>query len=145
MTNDQNSPRVPPNCYFEVDDFESDWAFSKPFDFIHARALSGSVKDFTGLFQRIINHLKPGGWVEVADFPTIFFSDDGTLEKGPNLKEWARLLIVASKKFGKPMDVAQNHKQWLIDAGFKNVKEEVYKVIYPSKFCTRVAAANSVA
>ena len=125
---------IPPNCFFKVGDFESDWDFSKPFDFIHARALSGSVRDFPGLFQRIMNNLKPGGWVEVVDFPMRFFSDDGVLQDAPNLVEWARLHVQAIAMFRRDMDVAHNHKQWLIDAGFKNVKEEIYKVyIHPSK------------
>ncbi|RMJ21174.1 Methyltransferase [Aspergillus sp. HF37] len=119
---------VPPNCYFEVDDFESDWSFSKPFDFIHGRTLAGSVRDLPLLYQRIKNNLKPGGWIEMVDFVgDEFFADDDSLEKAPYLTEWARLQKVAFHKFGKEFGIARDHKQRMIDAGFKNVREEVYK------------------
>lgn len=120
--------RVPPNCYFEVDDYESDWDFSKPFDFIHGRALAGSVKDYPNLFRRIHNNLKPGGWVEMVEIPTEFYSDDDTIQNAPNLLEWAKLHNEASEKFGKNMNIAYSLKKWMIDAGFKNVKEDIYKV-----------------
>ncbi|RJE17737.1 Methyltransferase [Aspergillus sclerotialis] len=119
---------VPPNCSFEVMDFESEWDFSEPFDFIHGRNLAGSVRDFKLLFQRMMNNLKPGGWVELADFAGYFFSDDGTLQNAPNLIEWPRLQNEAADKFGKSLNVAPYFKEWMIEAGFKHVREEVYKV-----------------
>lgn len=119
---------VPPNCHFELDDFESDWEFAHKFDFIHARELSGSVRDFPALIQRSMANLKPGGWMELMDFDCELFADDGTLEKAPELVRWTRLLQDAGAKFGKPLDSAKNHKQWLTDAGFKNVRQEVFKV-----------------
>ena len=120
-----------------MDDFESEWDFSKPFDFIHASTLAGSVKDFPVLFKRTIDNLKPGGWVELVDAPFGFFSDDGTLEKAPNLKELARLHEEASQKFGKEMNSVYSHKQRLIDVGFKNVKEEIYKVCFNTTWIRR--------
>ncbi|RMJ22196.1 Methyltransferase [Aspergillus sp. HF37] len=120
---------VPPNCSFEVNDYESDWGFTKPFDFIHARNLQGSVRDLLSLYQHIKNNLNPGGWVEMVDFAGDgFFSDDGSMQRAPNLTEWFRLHHEASAKFGKDFDVARHHPQRMIDAGFKNVKEDVYKV-----------------
>ncbi|RJE18983.1 Methyltransferase [Aspergillus sclerotialis] len=119
---------VPPNCNFELDDFESDWSFKTPFDFIHARTLADSVRDFPRLYQRILNNLNPGGWAEVVDFTVEAFSDDGTLNNAPNVMNWIRLLDEASSKFGKRLNIASTHKQGLIDAGFKNVQEDVHKV-----------------
>jgi trans-aconitate methyltransferase len=119
---------VPPNCYFEVDDYESDWSFSRPFDFIHGRVLTGSVRDYPELFRRIKNNLAPNGWAEMGEVAAEPFSDDDSLQGAPNLREWMRLQEEAGLKFGKKMNVAQHYKQWMIDAGFKNVKEEVYKV-----------------
>lgn len=76
---------VPPNCFFEVNDCESSWDYSKPFTFIHARSLGGSVRDYAKLFERSLKNLENGGWVEFADFAIDFFSDDNTLEMAPNL------------------------------------------------------------
>lgn len=92
---------MPPNCYFEIDDFESDWEFSRPFNFIHGRALVGSVRDFPELYGRIVNNLAPGGWAEMVEVNADAFSDDNTLERAPNIREWSRLLKEASLRFGK--------------------------------------------
>lgn len=32
---------VPPNAKFEIDDVEEEWTYNEPFDYIHARCLSG--------------------------------------------------------------------------------------------------------
>ncbi len=42
---------VPPNCKFEIDDYEEDWTFGK-FDFIHGRVLTGSLRDWPRFFQQ---------------------------------------------------------------------------------------------
>ena len=55
-------------------------------------------------------------------------SDDDTLDKAPKIREWSRLLKEASQRFGKDLNVAQNHEQWMKDAGFKNVRTEKFKV-----------------
>ncbi|RJE18621.1 Methyltransferase [Aspergillus sclerotialis] len=119
---------VPLNCYFEVDDFESTWEFAHKFDFIHARNLGGSVGDWPALYQNMADNLNPGGWVEVVDFGGYLYSDDETMEKAPNIRKWTKLLDEASAQFGKPLDIPHNHKQWMLDAGFKDVREEIYKI-----------------
>ncbi|RMJ24856.1 Methyltransferase [Aspergillus sp. HF37] len=53
---------------------------------------------------------------------------DETVQNAQQLHEWARLLNEACRAFGKEFGVTKHYKQWMIDAGFKNVKEEVYKV-----------------
>lgn len=40
---------VPPNVEFFVDDLEAEWTFTKPFDFIYMRMLSGSIRDWPKL------------------------------------------------------------------------------------------------
>ena len=45
--------RVPPNVKFLVDDVESEWAYDRdPFNFIHARYLAASIKDFGRLVKQ---------------------------------------------------------------------------------------------
>lgn len=119
---------VPPNCAFEIDDFELPWNFTQPFDFIHARGIEGSVKDFRRLFSQAHRNLVPGGWFEVMEPTVDIFSDDDSVSKAPNLSEWRDRLIEASGKFGKQMGSAKNYKQWMIEAGFKDVTEEIHKV-----------------
>ncbi|THD00149.1 hypothetical protein EYZ11_000340 [Aspergillus tanneri] len=119
---------VPPNCIFEIDDFELDWNFSQPFDFIHARAIEGSVKDFPRLFSQAYEFLRPGGWFEVVDFTAGVFSDDESSQKSTSLLEWRDRLTEASEMFGKPLGVSPNYREWMIQAGFKNVREKIFKV-----------------
>jgi trans-aconitate methyltransferase len=122
---------VPPNLLFLVDDVESEWAYARtePFDFIHGRAMSGAIKDWSKLYDQAYKHLKPGGWLEMQEYETWAKSDDGTLENAKYLMEWQSKVDEAATLFGKKMNVAETHKQRLIDAGFVDVRDDVYKVI----------------
>lgn len=57
-----------------------------------------------------------------------FASDDDSLSRAPSLNEWARLINEAANKFGKRFDATTIHRQWMIDQGFSNVKQDIYKV-----------------
>lgn len=90
------------------------------------------MKDYQRLFRQAYENLKPGGWFEVADATVGVFCDDESIERAPNLLEWRDRLIEASGKFGKQMGVSPRYKHWMINAGFTEVTEEVYKVsFYP--------------
>ncbi|KAL2834009.1 S-adenosyl-L-methionine-dependent methyltransferase [Aspergillus pseudoustus] len=119
---------VPPNCRFEIDDFELPWNFSQPFNYIHMRAIEGSVKDFGTLFKQAHDNLTPGGWFEICDDTVGAYSDDDSIDRATSMNRWIELLIEASHKFGKHFNVCKDYKQWMIDAGFKNVREEIYKI-----------------
>jgi trans-aconitate methyltransferase len=122
---------VPPNIKFYVDDMESEWTYGpdEKFDFVHSRALSGSITNFDLLYRRIHDNLNPGGWVEVQEYETVLYSDDDpTLSKAPNCKKLGVLCNEASEKAGAVLMIAQEQKQKLISAGFEDVREDVYKV-----------------
>ncbi|KAL1968075.1 hypothetical protein VTN77DRAFT_2205 [Rasamsonia byssochlamydoides] len=121
-------PFVPPNCSFEIDDFESDWPFSHAFDFIHGRELNGSVADYDRLFSRAFNHLKPGGYLEMQTGEAMFFSDDGTDAKATNCQVLIKNLHDAAERFGKSLTTIATWKERMIKAGFVDVKSEIYKV-----------------
>lgn len=89
----------------------------------------------------MMNNLAPGGWVEMVDFAgDSLFSDDNSMQDAPHLAEWVNTLNVACHKFGKEIDVARHHKQLMIDTGFKNVREEVYKVSLLLYYCPVIYA-----
>ncbi|KAH8175553.1 methyltransferase domain-containing protein [Sarocladium implicatum] len=120
---------APPNCTFEVDDFESDWAFRHPFDYIHARELGGCISDAPKLFSKAYDALKPGAWFEInATRPGRFLSDDGTHELAKDAQFWMTNICEGAGRFGKPLDSAHEWAQQLKDAGFVDVKEEIRKV-----------------
>lgn len=120
---------VPPNLKFYVDDFEQPWEFGEPkFDFIHWRSLCGSTARWAELYRKAYENLKPGGWLEVQEYNSWVYSDDDSMEKATWTVDWIQTLSALTVRFGKPMNVAALHKQWMPEAGFVDVKEEVCKV-----------------
>ena len=122
---------VPANCQFFVDDMESDWSWShdENFDFIHGRGLGGSVADWPKFHRQVYKHLKAGAWVEMQEYETwVKPHDEYTAKNTPWLAEWLIECNRASELFGKKMNEAEAQKQYMIDAGFLDVREEVFKV-----------------
>lgn len=120
--------RVPPNCRFEIDDFEQPWSYSQPFDYIHGRELEGAIRDHDQLFQRAFQHLKPNGWMEMATMDVNCYSDDETHLNATCMQESVKNLHSASRMFGKDMTSASTWKQRMEQVGFVNVREEIWKV-----------------
>jgi hypothetical protein len=44
--------RIPPNASFFVDDLEEPWDYSQKFDFVFARFLTGSIRDWPKFFNQ---------------------------------------------------------------------------------------------
>ncbi|OIW22902.1 S-adenosyl-L-methionine-dependent methyltransferase [Coniochaeta ligniaria NRRL 30616] len=121
---------VPNNCRFHVDDYEDEWTYrdDEKFDYIHGRALSGTVADWARFYRQVRTHLKPGGWCEMQEYDAWIFSDDDSFERAPWTKSWVEKLDEASKMYGKQINVARKQKQWMIDAGFEDVTERVIRI-----------------
>ncbi|KAK0615551.1 methyltransferase domain-containing protein [Bombardia bombarda] len=121
---------VPTNCAFHVDDYEDGWTYrdNESFDYIHGRALGGTVNDWARFYGQCRAHLKPGGWVEMQEYDAWIFSDDDSCDRAPWTMEWVNKLDEASRTFGKQINVANRHKQWMIDAGFVDVQEVVHRI-----------------
>ncbi|KAF1827469.1 S-adenosyl-L-methionine-dependent methyltransferase [Dissoconium aciculare CBS 342.82] len=121
----------PPNCSFFVDDIESDWTYARheAFDYIHGRGMGGSVSDWPLLCRRSLEHLNPGGWFEIQDYDTAIYAyNDPDLETAPRTREWQVLVNLAAERSGRTMNVAHRQKQWMIEAGYQDVHEEVVQV-----------------
>lgn len=127
-------PRVPPNCRFEIDDFEQPWSYSKPFDYIHGRELEGSIRDHDRLFKQALDNLNPNGWFEIASFDVNTYSDDGTHLGATNLLLSIKHMHESSRMFGKDMTSSPSWKDRMKKAGFVNVKEDAFKVCCPSRW-----------
>ncbi|KAJ5140513.1 hypothetical protein N7448_003921 [Penicillium atrosanguineum] len=106
------------------------WLYSaaRPFDFIHARDLGGAIANWPRLLHQAYDHLRPGGWVELQEFEVTLRSDDESLRLAPTLCEFLGQLHEASEAFHRPMNIAEGHRQRLVEAGFEDVRDEVYKV-----------------
>jgi trans-aconitate methyltransferase len=120
---------VPPNCKFIVDNAEDDWVYSSKFDLIHWRVLASGIRDWPRLFAQAYANVKEGGWVEAQEHDVRIESDDGTVVNAPHLERFFQLIDEASVRNGKMMDkVAERQKEWMIQAGFVDVHDQVYKV-----------------
>ncbi|KAK5994292.1 Methyltransferase [Cladobotryum mycophilum] len=134
---------VPPNLEFEINDAcEEDWGYNKnSFDFIHVRAMYGSVADWPRFYQQALDrswyhyltkynsysHLTPGGWYQQIEMSVVPVSDDGSITEGSIFDQWGKISLEAGDKFGKDLRIHEQIKGYLEDAGFNNVTEHVYK------------------
>jgi trans-aconitate methyltransferase len=58
---------VPQNLQFEIDDVENEWVYGhNSCDFIHARELVLSIRDWPRLIRQSFDRLKPGGYLQLA-------------------------------------------------------------------------------
>jgi trans-aconitate methyltransferase len=119
---------VPQNLQFEIDDCEQEWLYSKPFDFVHMRALGGSIADWPKLLKRAYDNLVPGGWLQVTDCETRVSTDDDSLPIEAPLHQFTEKAGEAAIKFGKIMNIAPGHERLLKEAGFEAVVDTTVKV-----------------
>lgn len=114
-----------------MDDIASEWTYrpDEAFDFIHSRMLNGALSDWNRLYAQAFEHLKPGGWFELQEFEAWVFSDDDPeLLNAPTLKKHMDDVNSAAKQIGKDTDISHTIKQGLMNAGFVDVHEDLYKV-----------------
>jgi SAM-dependent methyltransferase len=138
---------VPPNLHFYVDDVESEWIYQphEAFDFIHGRAMGGSIADWDKLFNQAYSHVKPEGWFEVQEYESrIVSEDDPELLKCPYIRQWTKVVVDASVKFGRSTNVTGPLKSKMIKAGFIGVQDDVYKVCHTRtcKICKACVLTN---
>ncbi|KIY02246.1 uncharacterized protein Z520_02384 [Fonsecaea multimorphosa CBS 102226] len=117
---------IPPNCKFDVDDFDTRWTFNRRFDFIHGRMLLASCSDFPRLFRRALDALQPGGWLEMQDLYMPILCDDGTLN-GTAYGEWNDRYIEACVGLGRDPSWTAKYKDWMVEAGFTGVRQKIFR------------------
>jgi hypothetical protein len=90
--------------------------------------MGGSIKDWKMLYGEIYKHLKPGGWVEIQEYETWILPSNTEDELPPHLLKWQQSVNEASETFGKNLNVAKDHKENMIAAGFVDVEDIIHKV-----------------
>lgn len=111
---------VPPNCSFEVDDIEDEWAYSSPFDYIHGRYLCLFIQDFSRMFAQVYANLRPGGHAEFMETLLDIKSVDGTVE-GTHTQRWNRLVLQGIRRTGREPLSAYSYADYMARAGFEDV------------------------
>lgn len=118
----------PDNVRFEVDDICSPWVHPENhFDFIHARALLGSVADWPELYRQAFRHMTPGGFIEHMEWSAHIRSVDGTLSTIPVLRQWLDDKIEVGARTGKTWEIAENMAGLIREAGFVDIVEKRFK------------------
>ncbi|KAH8648780.1 S-adenosyl-L-methionine-dependent methyltransferase [Tricladium varicosporioides] len=120
---------VPPNCRFEIDDIEMPWTLEREsFDFIHARDLLLSIRNWPQLIKQSFDALKPGGYIEFQCVLPALHCDDGSLPSDSGLAEFTRQALTASGILGVPLDACEKYAEQFRDAGFEDVVEKRVKM-----------------
>ena len=73
------------------------------------------------------SHLAPGGYIEHSECNPDFYSDDGSVAEDDMFHACTVLAREAGQKFGKDLSQQENIKEMIIQAGFVDVVEELYK------------------
>ncbi|KAI9863974.1 MAG: hypothetical protein M1824_006012 [Vezdaea acicularis] len=116
-----------PNLRFEIDDAEADWLY-KPstFDLVHARYMFHGIRNWPRLLKQALIVLKPGGWTELVEFHVIPSSYDASLPQPSQIMELYNVLAVAAGRVGIDLAVSTKFKGLMEQAGYANVREEVF-------------------
>ena len=113
----------PPNVRFEVDDVEAPWTHAPgTFDFVHARALAGAVRDWPALVARSKRATRAGGWCEFVDYDGELRGADDSLPAGGALRSANARFIKALRERGAEPSPGPRLEGWLRDAGFVDVR-----------------------
>lgn len=128
-----NPPRMPENVHFWLDDIRSRqwWHPQQPdlvYDYIHTRMLLGSFRDFREIIQKGYNNLAPGGYMESQEVYTKVFCSDKSMPADFKLLEWTREQDKAAMLAQRPLRIANKLKTWYEQAGFVDVREDVFHV-----------------
>lgn len=119
---------LPPNLEFIVDDVEDEWAYeNNPLDFIHARYLAGSIRDWPRLMRQAFKCTKPGGWVEFQDWDCMIQSLDKSIPETSALWRWHVAVLGRLQKSlnGSP---GPSLEKWMREAGFINIVAKKYVI-----------------
>ncbi|KAK1975085.1 methyltransferase domain-containing protein [Colletotrichum cereale] len=118
---------VPPNVHFEIDDIEEDWTFSRPFDYIHSRMMTGSIRDWKRYVKQCYDNPSPGGYLELNEVDAIPTCDDGTLTEDCNLAKSFNLWAEGLAALGSPFEKFARMEGVLKETGFKDVHIQRFK------------------
>ena len=123
----------PLNHHYVVADFEQDWPFEQPFDYIHGRMLVVAMRNHRKVIQQAYQHLTPGGWFELQDLE---LGPDGVVEDNPpspafrsfdGITGWNRYMTQAAANLGVDLAAATHWARWLKEAGFLNISHKIFK------------------
>ncbi|KAF8247741.1 S-adenosyl-L-methionine-dependent methyltransferase [Wilcoxina mikolae CBS 423.85] len=115
---------VPPNCRFEVDDFEMDWIFEKnSFDYIHSRNLAVAIRDWSQYTKQLYDHTKPGGYIELVEPGGWITTDDSSMPTDSAIYRYFNIWINIAAATG--LRIIRGSDEFVRDlqeAGFEDIQ-----------------------
>ncbi|KAK4238335.1 Phosphoethanolamine N-methyltransferase [Achaetomium macrosporum] len=121
---------VPENVHFFVDDFEEEWVDPEnKYDYIHLRHTLHSVRDPQLLLERVLRHLKPGGYFECAELHYSPQCDDDTLNPSTPyaLRDWMNYVVAGMRVLGSDSHAILSLPEQMKAAGFTDVQRTTHK------------------
>ncbi|KAK5995301.1 Methyltransferase pytC [Cladobotryum mycophilum] len=121
---------VPENVLFVVDDIEHEAGWTYPdnkFDYIHIRHTCHSIKDRPQLWERIYQHLKPGGFVEITEFQYAAACDDTSCDGPYAWRDFLRYLTDGLAALGSNLNAILHIQDELAAAGFQGIHRKDLK------------------
>lgn len=80
------------------------------------------------VIQQAFAKLNPGGWLESQEMDVQLHCDDGSAPLDHGLRLWINEIDRVSRMTGRPCSITPHLKRWFLEAGFVDVREEVFKV-----------------
>lgn len=113
-----------------ADDIE--WSDFTPnqFDFIHARMITSGIHNWPSFRANCFRHLKPdGGLLEILDLSHPLRADNAEFDspEASPLIEFVRLAGKSWRQNGLDYGVTEKQQIGLAEAGFKGIKEQVFR------------------
>ena len=81
-----------------------------------------------GLISSTTRYTIPGGWAEFQDWDATLRCDDGSLKSEHALAKWHDVVLEAFSTNNRTGTPGPSLQQWMIDAGFTNVHQKVFKL-----------------
>ncbi|KAK5100977.1 hypothetical protein LTS08_004583 [Lithohypha guttulata] len=119
---------VPPNCKFMVDDMEEDFCWSdNHFDYIHIRGLHGTIRNWPRLYRQCLRVLKPGGYIEHAEYSAQFTTDDDSVPSDGGVAAWNAVGPECHEVLKTELQVLEKTADNLRASGFSDVEQHGFK------------------
>ncbi|KAK4458068.1 Phosphoethanolamine N-methyltransferase [Cladorrhinum samala] len=121
---------VPENVHFFIDDFEEEWVDPvNKYDYIHVRHTLHSVQNPQLLFQRAMQHLKPGGYLEIQEIEGRPQADDGSISPSTPyaFRDYITYMSAGLRAMGSEMNAIVEVADLMKSTGFEDVQIVTHK------------------
>jgi len=128
---------VPPNVKFEIDNIEQEWTWpDDTFDYIHLRAMIGSIKDWDRLYRQAYRCLKPGGWIESRENSVRWKCENNSITDDSAVGQYHKVVWRAGELMGQTFKIVDDdihlQREVMERAGFVNTDSRDMKGYYGS-------------